>query len=118
LPCLAPEDDRHGFLCIDMLCFAHHPRHPAPQELRAKAAAEAEALKSRLSDAVARDEIVAARIKEEFWDSMQARGHRAMSWRLLRRSEGFGMCALQGITAVIRSKDETQIIWSCKRKWC
>jgi hypothetical protein len=41
------------------------------QELRAEADAEADALHARLSEAVARDEILAARIKERHWDSLE-----------------------------------------------
>ncbi|GBF90834.1 cilia- and flagella-associated protein [Raphidocelis subcapitata] len=43
------------------------------QELRAEADAEAAALHARLSEAVARDEILAARIKERHWDSLEVK---------------------------------------------
>lgn len=47
------------------------PSPAAAQELRAEADAEAAALVARLSEGVARDEIVAGRIKAEFWDGLQ-----------------------------------------------
>ncbi|KAI8473608.1 MAG: hypothetical protein J3K34DRAFT_518892 [Monoraphidium minutum] len=43
------------------------------QELRSEADAEASALREALADAAARDQIVAGRIKAEFWDSMQVK---------------------------------------------
>jgi len=43
------------------------------QQLRSEADAEAAALKAKLTESVARDEIVAARIKEEFWDCMEVK---------------------------------------------
>jgi hypothetical protein len=54
-------------------CWFIHPKLPTSpsQELRAAADAEAAALKARLPEGVARDEILAARIKAEFWDPLE-----------------------------------------------
>lgn len=62
-----------------LACNCKSERLPPPywhllQELREAADAEAAALKASLSEAVARDEIVAGRIKAEFWDSMEVSG--------------------------------------------